>query len=378
MIRRLTKKWRVLLIVLGLAVAACIAVGLIMYVLAEEQMGGKADGTRLERMLVCPNFKEGKFVNALPTNMISPGQFIETGRMYLETSDRNPHKPIPTERIAAGFFAQAPVGGLRVTWLGHSAFIIELDGALILTDPVLFSRASPFSWIGSERFFPCPVAMADLPEFDAVVISHDHYDHLAMDEVRALIPKTKKFIVALGIGAHLERWGVPPEKIVELYWWEEAVIGNGVRVLAAPARHFSGRAFRRDPTLWASVMLIGPGHSVFFSGDSGMTPEFSDIGQRFGPFDCTLIKIGAYGRTWPDIHVTPEQAIEVHRLVRGKVFIPAHWATYNLAAHSWYEPVDRLLAAASGTDVNVIVPKPGQPVVPDSSPPLVRWWDVLR
>jgi L-ascorbate metabolism protein UlaG (beta-lactamase superfamily) len=220
--------------------------------------------------------------------------------------------------------------------------------------------------------------MVDLPELDAVVISHDHYDHLALEEVRALIPRTKKFIVPLGVGAHLERWGVPSAKIVDLNWWEEAVIGNGVRVIATPARHFSGRGFRRDQTLWASVALIGPAHRVFFSGDSGMTPEFTEIGRRFGSFDCTLIKIGAYGRTWPDIHINPEQALEVHRMVRGKAFIPAHWATYNLAAHSWYEPADRLLAAVSGAGVTVIVPKPGQPVVPDDPPPLVRWWDALR
>lgn len=370
--------WRRLLLFPGLAaVAACVA-GLTLYALAREPMGGTPSGERLERMKTSPNFRGGRFVNSQATEMLAPGGRVETVRMYLERAERVPKEPVPTTPVPAGSFADPPAGGLRVTWLGHSAFLVELDGARILTDPVLVSRASPFSRIGPKRFFPSPVPLNELPELDAIVISHDHYDHLAMDEVRALVPRTRAFVVPLGVGAHLLRWGVPPEKVVELDWWEEAAVGDGVRVVLTPARHFSGRGLRRDPTLWASAAFVGPSHRVFFSGDTGLTPEFAEVGRRFGPFDCTLVKIGAYGRAWPDIHVNPEQALEVHRMVRGRVLIPAHWATYNLSAHSWREPADRLVAAASGSDVTLVVPLPGQPVVPAQPPPLVRWWDGPR
>ena len=167
-------------------------------------------------------------------------------------------------------------------------------------------------------------------------------------------------------------------KVVELDWWESRDVADGVRVTATPARHYSGRGFRRDPTLWASMALLGPSHRVWFSGDTGMTGALAEIGRRLGPFDAAIVKIGAYGRAWPDIHLTPEQALEVHRAVRGRVFLPAHWATYNLAAHSWYEPADRLVVAASAAGVPFVVPLPGQPVVPGDPPPLVRWWDALR
>jgi len=369
-----------LLMVLGLVVALGGAVALTRYALARGPMGGTPAGAPLARMQASPQWRGGRFVNTQPTTLMRPGSLLDTWRMYREPAVRRPTRPIPTQSLPSDFFARRPPGGLRVTWLGHSAFVVELDGAVILTDPVLYSRSSPFSWIGAKRFFASPVAIADLPELDAVVVSHDHYDHLAMDEIQRLAPRARRFIVPLGVGAHLERWGVPPQHIVELDWWEETTIGDGgnaVRVVFTPARHYSGRGFGRDRTLWASMALIGPAHRVFYSGDTGLTDELAEVGERLGPFDVALVKIGAYGRTWPDIHLTPEQAVAVQRMVRGKVLIPAHWGTFNLAAHSWYEPAERLVAAARDSGITAILPLPGQPVVPDSPPPAVRWWEAV-
>lgn len=366
-----------LLTVLGLVVALGCLAAVTLYALARVPMGGSATGERLRRMQASPNFRDGRFVNAEPTRVMA-GSLLETARMYRARAERVPRRPLPTMRPPADLFSHPPASGLRVTWLGHSAFVLELDGAVILTDPALYSRSSPFSWVGVQRFFRSPLEIRDLPELDAVIVSHDHYDHLAVDEVRALAPKTRKFVVPLGVGAHLERWGVPPAKIVELDWWQEATVGDRVRIVVTPARHYSGRGPRRDATLWASLALIGPAHRVFYSGDTGPSEQFLRIGERLGPFDCTIVKIGAYGRTWPDIHVTPEQALAIHHLVRGRVFLPAHWGTYNLAAHAWYEPVERLLAAAPDSGVKVIVPMPGQPVEPDRPPPPLRWWDTHR
>ena len=370
------RRRRVLGIVLGAVVTVvCVTAG-VLYALARVPMGGAAAGERLQRMRASPHFRDGRFVNVEPTRVMA-GSLLETARMYREPAERTPRGRIPTVRPPADFLAHPPAGGLRVTWLGHSAFILELDGTVILLDPVLYSRSSPFDWIGVKRFFRSPVEIRELPELDAVLISHDHYDHLALDEIRALAPKTRKFIVPLGVGAHLERWGVPPARIVELDWWQEATVGDRVRVVATPARHYSGRGFQRDRTLWASLALIGPVHRVFYSGDTGPSEQFAQVGERLGPFDVAIVKIGAYGRTWPDIHVTPEQALAIHQMVGGRLFMPAHWGTYNLAAHCWYEPADRLVAAAADSGAAVIVPRPGQSVVPAGPPPLERWWDAV-
>ena len=182
------------------------------------------------------------------------------------------------------------------------------------------------------------------------------------------------FIVPLGLGAHLEYWGVSPERIVELDWWERLEVG-GVEVVCAPARHFSGRAMiDRDATLWAGWAFLGQDRRVFFSGDTGMFPGFAEIGARLGPFDVTMMEVGAYNADWPDVHMGPEQAVEAHRMVRGELMLPIHWGTFNLAFHSWVEPVERLLAAAEQAGVQVAVPRPGQSLTLAPPPDVERWW----
>lgn len=183
------------------------------------------------------------------------------------------------------------------------------------------------------------------------------------------------FVVPLGVGAHLERWGIPAERIVDLDWWGDTRVGV-LTLTATPARHFSGRSMvmaDRDATLWTGWAIRGPEHRVYYSGDTAMFPEFSEIGRRLGPFDASLIEVGAYDALWADVHLGPEQAIEAHRLVRGGVLIPVHWGTFDLALHPWTEPVERLLVAASGAGTRVAIPKPGRMWTP-TSPPVPRWW----
>ena len=237
-----------------------------------------------------------------------------------------------------------PETGLRATWLGHSTVLVEVDGLRILTDPVWGNRASPSRIAGPKRFQPVPVAIEALPPLDAVIISHDHYDHLDYPTILALAASNVPFYTSLGVGAHLESWGIAPERIVELDWWETATLpGAELTISASPSRHFSGRGLSRNLTLWSSFAVRGPRHSFFFSGDTGLTPEYADIAARLGPFDLVMLEVGAFHPSWGEIHLGPENALEAHALLGGGAFLPVHWGTFNLAIHAWDDPAETLV-----------------------------------
>lgn len=263
-------------------------------------------------------------------------------------------------------------GDLAVTWLGHATTLVEIDGRFVLTDPVWSRRVSPSATVGPTRLHPMPIAVGQLPALTAVVISHDHYDHLDLATVRQIVATQQApFLVPLGVGAHLRRWGVPAARIVELDWNQSITI-DGIEFGCAPGRHFSGRGFRRNTTLWCSWALVGPRHRVFFGGDTGYTAEFARTAQRWGPFDVTLLPIGAYSEHWPDIHLNPEEAVAAHRDLRGGLLLPIHWATFDLAMHSWPEPIERLRAA--GAAERIATPRPGERVDPARPLPPDDWW----
>lgn len=281
---------------------------------------------------------------------------------------------LPVQRVDPRLLATPPDSGLRVTWFGHSSLLIELDGVRVLTDPVWGPRSSPVTWMGPKRWYPPPISLEELPEVDAVVISHDHYDHLDYPTFQVLKEWNATFLVPLGVGAHLEYWGVPAERIVELDWWQRHRIA-GVELVCTPARHASGRrVFRQNRTLWAGWALLGPTHRAFFSGDTGLFDGMKAIGERLGPFDVTMIEVGAYHKNWPDWHLGPEQAVLAHQWVRGRLMLPVHWGLFDLAFHGWTEPAERVLAAARGAGVAVAVPRPGDSVEPVSPPTPDRWW----
>ena len=333
--------------------------------------GQSATGVRIDTMKASLNWRDGKFVNSLPTE--HPSFLKSLGKWLRGTDNTVPDSPLPIVRRAARDFDVAPASGLRITWLGHSTFLVEIDGKRVLVDPVLSERPSPFTWAGPTRFHETPLSIDKLPTIDVVVISHDHYDHRT---VQALGERVSKYVVPLGVGAHLEYWGVPPQHIVERDWWGEFKLA-GLTFTATPARHFSGRSLvmaGQNETLWCGWVIAGREHRVYYSGDTGMFPGFTMIGERLGPFDAVLIEIGAYDQLWPDLHIGPEQAIEARVALGSGLFIPVHWGTFNLAMHAWTEPVERVLVAAEKAGVPIAVPRPGESIEPTSPPRLTRWW----
>ncbi|MCT2588115.1 MBL fold metallo-hydrolase [Actinophytocola gossypii] len=333
-------------------------------------LGGRPAGDRLARMRASPNYRDGAFHNTVPANVTPPTGALRD--MAFGAERRRPTAPVPLVRPD---FTTRP-DGLRVSWFGHATVLVELDGRRILFDPVWSERASPSAVLGPRRLHPVPVPLEDLPPVDAVVISHDHYDHLDMATIRrsaALWPEAR-FVVPLGVGAHLERWRVPPSRVDELDWTETATVG-GVELTATAARHFSGRLRPGgNGTLWASWVVAGAGQRVFYTGDSGFFDGYREIGERYGPFDVTFIQIGAYSPYWPDIHMTPEEGVATHRAVGGGLLVPVHWATFNLAMHAWSEPVERLLTDAARHDVQVAVPRPGELLSVADAPDPDGWW----
>ena len=343
--------------------------------------GSRADGLRLERMRASPLWAGDGFRNLHP---IAPGLRDAAVAMpsvmdFLCGGERRvPSGTLPTVNPLEAW-RQPPETGLRATWLGHSTVLLEIDGLRVLTDPVWGQRASPSRIAGPKRFQPVPVALRALPPVDVVVISHDHYDHLDYPSIRALALLELPFVTSLGVGAHLQGWGVPAERITELDWWESCALsganGGGLTVTAAPSQHFSGRGLKdRNATLWSSMVLRTDKHAVFFSGDTGLTTEYALIRERLGPFDLVMLEVGAFHPAWGDIHLGPAHALQAHALLGGGAFLPVHWGTFSLAMHAWDEPADTLLKLAPASSAQLVMPRLGEPVQPSRVDSVVPWW----
>ncbi|WP_427383510.1 MBL fold metallo-hydrolase [Janibacter sp. G56] len=364
----------------GLAVAAG-TVGVAAWMVragrpVPEAIGGRPSGARLDRSRESEAWSEGRFRNQRVRHEPAGRTAAGTAKqLVVGRGLRHPSGDVP---IIRGPIAHAP-DGTHVTWLGHSSVLVQVDGVGVLIDPVWSDRCSPSQQVGPRRWHPVPCAIDELPTVHAVVISHDHYDHLDMHSIKELAARDAqtRFVVPLGVGAHLEKWGVESARIDELDWHEEVAVA-GVRLVATPAQHFSGRGLVRDATLWASWVIAGPTTRVFYSGDTGYCDAFAEIGERHGPFDATLIQVGAYDAGWPLVHMTPEQGINTHEDVRGGLLVPLHWATFNLAFHPWSEPVERLVTEAARRGVSTHVPRPGERI-DVAAPPTERspWWRAL-
>ncbi|MEV0155932.1 MBL fold metallo-hydrolase [Micromonospora sp. NPDC050686] len=342
------------------------------------QLGGRLAGRRAERAGRSPQFRDGIFHNLAGTRTM----VADPGRNLLKELIFGKQKRRPGTAVPLLHPGGTPTGGdtdreLNVVWYGHASTLVEIEGRRVLLDPVWSDRCSPAAAVGPRRIHEPPVRLDELPPLDAILISHDHYDHLDMATVRGLLAhQSAPFVVPLGVGAHLDRWGVPEERIVELDWSEQHQV-DGLTLTATPAQHFSGRGLRRDGTLWSSWVIAGAHRKVFYTGDSGYFDGYAAIGAEHGPFDVTLVQIGAYDRAWPSIHMFPEEAVAAHLDLRGGLFVPVHWATFNLALHDWSEPVDRLWAEAKARDVRLAVPRPGERVVVDDPPAVDGWWQAI-
>jgi L-ascorbate metabolism protein UlaG (beta-lactamase superfamily) len=316
-------------------------------------------------MTITPARRQGKrFVNPVPTQVGGPSIFFKAfPRILFGGKARLPKFPLGPFHTDIEVFATSPASGLRITWMGHSTSLVEIDGVRLLIDPVWDERAGPLTWAGPKRFFSAPIALEDLPPIDAVLISHDHYDHLGAETIRSLATmpafQRARWITPLGVDGVLHGLGVDDARSIALNWAESVTVGS-VTITALPARHFSGRSlFNRFETLWASFALIGPRHRVYYGADSGEWDGFVEIGKEFGPFDLTMLEIGASDPLWRDVHMGPEGAVRSFQALGGNgLFMPIHWGLFDLALHHWTQPIESVSAVEG---LPIWSPTPGVP-----------------
>jgi L-ascorbate metabolism protein UlaG (beta-lactamase superfamily) len=343
---------------------------IVLYIKFAPQFGARAKGEMLTRIYNSPNFVDGKFQNLVPTTLAAPnGSMLKNGLKFMKNiPGQYPEKPIETRIFNKDFFVKND-GELKVSWFGHSTLILNIEGKIVLTDPVLSQKASPVPFAGVKSFeYTNSFSIGDLPEIDLVLISHDHYDHLDYKTILGIQHKVKKFIVPLGVGSHLLHWGVPRNKVIELDWGESTNEVRDLNLFATPSRHFSGRAgVDKDKTLWCSWVISGKRHNVFFCGDSGYGDHFKKIGKEYGPFDLTMMECGQYNEGWPFIHMNPEESVKAHIDLRGISMLPIHWGKFKLSLHTWTEPIERAIREAENLGVNLLNPLPGQIFIPNDN-----------
>lgn len=330
-------------------------------------------GKRLERITKSQNNKSGVFQNIEPTSVMREDTnfFMILRDFYSKPKDVEPLQAVPHFKAELkSLSSEMPV----IVWLGHSSYLIRSKGFTILLDPVLSGNASPVSFFGKEFKGTSVYTVEDFPEIDLLVITHDHYDHLDYKTIVKLKDKVKQVVCSLGVGSHLEYWGFAPEKIFELNWWENCKVNQEIELTATPARHFTGRLFKRGKTLWSSFVLKLHGRTLFLGGDSGYDAQFKKIGESFGPFDLAFLECGQYGKNWPDIHMFPEQTVQAAKDLGAKILFPVHWGKFALSNHSWNEPIKRLAIEAKKQDQEYVMPLIGQAYVLGESFTQKEWW----
>jgi L-ascorbate metabolism protein UlaG (beta-lactamase superfamily) len=310
-----------------------------------------------------------RFLNPVLTTVGEWSTILKVLPLYLSSKEeRTPRGPIGPFKTEASTYLTPPESGLRVTWMGHSSLLLEIDGVRVLIDPVWDQRASPMRWAGPKRFFAAPLSIENLPRIDVVLVSHDHYDHLGEATIRKLSTmnsvKQARWVTSLGVGQILQRFGVKGTQISEMDWTQSVTVAEGaLEIIAVPARHFSGRKmFNRFETLWSAFVLKGAEHKVYFGADSGWWDGFAEIGATYGPFDLTMLEIGAYHELWGDIHLGPEGAARAFTALGGKgLMMPIHWGLFDLALHGWQQPIQRLCEVAAQENISLWTPEPGRP-----------------
>lgn len=328
------------------------------------------------RIAVAANHNGSKFVNDEPTQTPTIGNFLRIFAL-MATKDRSrsvPGQALPVSYINAETLQALSNDELHIVKLGHSSVLLKVFGEYWLIDPVFADRVSPVSFAGPRRFHPVPIPVDELPPIDRVLISHNHYDHLDKYTIEVLAPKSRQFLVPLGVEVYLEEWGVPAEAISSFQWWQEQITGNTM-VAFTPSKHFSSRSFNdRDKTLWGSWVVAIGNRRLFFSGDTGYFDGLKTIGEQYGPFDMTFIETGAYAKEWPDVHLFPEQSVQAHLDLKGITMIPIHNGTFDLSFHPWEEPLERVTQEAQKRNVEITTPIVGEIFTVDEPPAFNAWW----
>lgn len=341
-----------------------------------KSFGKNPEGKRQERIEDSPNYRNGKFQNVEPTE-VNPGgtsffkimRHIASRPKSVRPSDEIPHVKTDLKDLDAA--EEKPL----IVWFGHSSYFIRHKGFNILIDPVFSGTASPVFFFGKAFPGSNSYDIPDFPEIDLLLLTHDHYDHLDLPSIKKGHSKAKKVLTSLGVGAHLEHWGVDSEKIIELDWWESTEINSWISITATPARHFSGRGFSRANTLWSSFVLKLGGFQLYLGADSGYSPQFREIGEKFGNFDLAFLECGQYGKYWPQIHMFPEETLQAAKDINTKTLFPVHWGKFVLSTHPWNEPVQRLLRASDGDSPEIIIPKIGETYRLGENYAQEKWWE---
>ncbi len=344
------------------------------FFMQQKVFGKKPSSKRLQKIERSTNYKDGAFQNIYPTEVMrKEASYLKMLKEFFN----KPKAVNPSEKIPTIITDLKTVRGEKpiIVWFGHSSYLIRSKELTILVDPVFSGNTSPVSFFGKAFKGSDAYSVKDFPKIDVVVLTHDHYDHLDYATIIEIKATVGLFITALGVGEHLEHWGVNADKIVELDWWEEKEISKEVKFIATPARHFSGRGFQRAKSLWASFVLKIHGHSIFIGGDSGYDDQFKLIGEKYGPFDLALLEAGQYGIDWPSIHMLPEETVTAAQDLKAKVLIPVHWSKFALAMHEWNEPINRVIKSAAEKGLVVQTPKIGEPIEISTIKENKQWWN---
>ena len=347
----------------------------VTFITVSPQFGASASQESLERFQKSPNFLNGTFKNAELTVQNTGFKWSTIPKFFTDGNNKTPSAELPIKKITKNYFENEPTRP-RITWFGHSAAFVEMEGLNIFIDPMLGDVPAPHPLLGSKRFQKeLPISIDSLPKIDVVLISHDHYDHLDYGSIVKLKDKVDHFYVPLGIKAHLTKWGVEERKITEFDWWE-SINYNGIKFVSTPARHFSGRGItNRNSTLWCSWVLKSDNSSIFFTGDSGYGKHFKEIGTTYGPFDFAMMECGQYNEQWAQIHMSPEETIQASIDVKSSLTMPIHWGSFKLALHSWDDPIVRASKKANEVNIQLTTPKVGEAIVLDGSNfPSEKWW----
>jgi len=359
-------------IILSIAVIAVLTV----IITSQPVFGAASTGKRLERILKSENYKDKKFQNQSYTPQFAEGYSMPKVMydFFFKKKDPllKPQNAVPSIHTD---LKNLPKDEDVFIWMGHSSYYIQIDGISFLIDPVLSSYGSPFrffnkAFAGSDLFKP-----EDVPEIDYLVITHDHYDHLDYPTVKAIHSKVKQVILPLGVGAHFEKWGYRENQLLEEDWGTSIELKDNIKITFTPARHFSGRKFSQNNTLWTSYVLETRNKKLFLGGDSGFDTHFKMIGGKYGPFDYAILENGQYNEAWRYIHTLPEDFIQASVDLRAKKIIPVHSGKFALALHPWNEPLQKVTALGKENNLNILTPKIGEVLDLNRSKEFQNWWE---